>query len=89
MRLSELLRAKVRTESGERLGTLYDLRAELTGSSLRVIGLCAGRVALFERLGVGSPESVGKTRTDDVVPWSAVVRANRNEIVVRDGTKLN
>jgi sporulation protein YlmC with PRC-barrel domain len=87
MRLSDLLNVKVRTESGERLGRLHDLRAELTSRSLKVNGLCVGTWGLLERLGVGSPESGARIHTHDVIPWSAVVHATRRGIVVRDGTK--
>jgi sporulation protein YlmC with PRC-barrel domain len=87
MRLSDLLGAEIRTESGERLGRLRDLRAGLTSRSLKVNGLCVGGWGLLERLGVGSPESGGRMHTHDFIPWSAVVSANRRSIVVRDGTK--
>jgi sporulation protein YlmC with PRC-barrel domain len=87
MRLSDLLNVKVRTESGVKLGRAHDFRAELTSRSLKVTGICVGTWGLLERLGVGAPESSGRTHTHDVVPWSAVVRATKNEIVVRDGTK--
>lgn len=87
MRLSDLLNVDVRTESGERLGRVHDLRAELTPRTLKVNGLVVGGLGLLERLGVGAPESGAGIRTRDVVPWSAVVRADRRGIVVRDGTK--
>ena len=87
MRLSDLLDLKVRTESGESLGKAHDVRAELTSRSLSLTGICVGRLGLLERLGVGSPESGARIHTHDVVPWSAVVRADRRGIVVRDGTK--
>jgi sporulation protein YlmC with PRC-barrel domain len=87
MRVSDLLNVEVRTESGERLGRVHDLRAELTPRTLTVNGLVVGGLGLLERLGVGAPESGDPIRTHDVVPWSAVVRADRRGIVVRDGTK--
>ena len=88
MRLSELLRVDVRTESGEQLGRVHDARGELRPRTLRVTGLVVGRRALFERLGLGAPESTARIRTHAVVPWSAVVRADRGGIVVRDGTRV-
>jgi sporulation protein YlmC with PRC-barrel domain len=87
MRLSDLLGLDVRTESGDALGSVHDVRAELTSSSLRVTGLVVGGAGLLERLGIGAPESAARVRTHDVVPWSAVVRADRRGILVRDGTK--
>ncbi len=86
MRLSELLSLDVRTESGDRLGRVHDLRAELSSRSLVVTGLVVGGLGVLERLGVGAPESGARLRTRDVVPWSSVVRADRRGIVVRDGT---
>ena len=87
MRLSDLLSVKIRTESGERHGRVHDLRAELTSRSLKVTGLCVGKLGLLERLGVGSPESGARVHTHDVVSWSAVIRADRRGVVVRDGTE--
>ena len=87
MKLSELLGASVHTESGDRLGHVHDVRGELTASSLRITGLVVGSVGLLERLGLGAPESQDRIRSRDVVPWSAVVRADRRGVVVRDGTE--
>jgi sporulation protein YlmC with PRC-barrel domain len=89
MRVSELLRLDVRTESGEKLGRVRDLRAELTTRSLKVTGLVVGHLGLLERLGIGAPESRDRIRTRDLIAWSAVVRADRREIVVRDGTRVH
>jgi sporulation protein YlmC with PRC-barrel domain len=86
MRLSEILGLVVRTESGEELGRVHDVRAQLTSRSLKVTGLVVGGLGLLERLGLGAPETSGRIRTHDVVSWSAVVRADRRGIVVRDGT---
>jgi sporulation protein YlmC with PRC-barrel domain len=87
MRLSELLGLEVRTESGHKLGRVHDVRADLGARSLRVTGFVVGGLGLLERLGIGSPRSRHRIRVDDVVPWSAVVRADRRGIVVKDGTR--
>ncbi len=87
MRFSDLLNVKVTTESGELLGRVHDARGELTSRSLKITGLVVGGLGLLERLGLGSPESRGGLGRHDVVPWSAVVRATRSGIVVRDGAK--
>lgn len=84
MRLSQLLGTPVRTESGESLGRVHDVRAELTSRTLTVTGLVVGGLGLLERLGVGAPRSGARVRGRDVVPWSAVVRADRRGVVVRD-----
>jgi sporulation protein YlmC with PRC-barrel domain len=86
MRLSEMLGLVVRTESGEELGRVHDVRAQLKSRSLKVTGLVVGGLGLLERLGLGAPETSGRIRTHDVVSWNAVVRADRRGIVVRDGT---
>jgi sporulation protein YlmC with PRC-barrel domain len=85
MRLSDLLGVPVRTESGESLGRVHDVRAELGARSLRVTGLVVGGLGVLERLGLGAPRTPLRVRTSDVVPWSAVVRADRRGVVVRSG----
>jgi sporulation protein YlmC with PRC-barrel domain len=87
VRLSDVLGLDVRTESGDELGRVHDVRGELTSRSLKVTGLVVGGFGLLERLGVGAPGSRARIRTHDVVPWSAVVRADRRGVVVRDGTE--
>ena len=88
MRLAELLGLEVRTESGDSLGHVYDVRGELGPRSLNVVGLVVGRRGLLERLGIGAPRRHERLRTHDAVPWSAVVRADRRGVVVRDGTSV-
>jgi sporulation protein YlmC with PRC-barrel domain len=83
-RVSDLIGTEVRTASGRRLGRVYDLRGELTSRSLRITGLAVGGLALLERLGIGAPESTERIRTRDILPWSAVIRADRRGVVVRD-----
>ena len=88
MNVSDLLGLGVKTQSGESLGHVHDVRGELGARSLRVTGLVVGRLGLLERVGIGAPESGQRVRGHDVVPWSAVVRADRRGVVVRDGTRL-
>jgi sporulation protein YlmC with PRC-barrel domain len=78
---------RVATESGDRLGRVHDVRAELTPRTLKVTGLVVGRVGFLERFGLGAPGSGSRLRANDVVPWSAVIRADRRGVVVRNGTK--
>jgi sporulation protein YlmC with PRC-barrel domain len=90
MRLSELLRRKVRTESGRELGHVHDVRAEQRGDRLLITGVIVGRHALLEHFGIGlSPGRPGpKLRTSaNVVPWSAVVRLAPDALIVRDDTE--
>ena len=87
MKLTDLLGTTVVTESGQRLGRVHDVRAELTPRTLKVTGLVVGEAGPLERLGLGAPRSTARVRAHDVVPWSAVVRADRRGVVVRDGTE--
>ena len=87
MRFSDLLGTEVTTESGETLGKVHDLRAELTLRTLKISGLVVGQAGLLERLGIGAPASDAAIRTRDVLPWSAVVRADSRRIVVRDDAR--
>jgi sporulation protein YlmC with PRC-barrel domain len=87
VRLSDLLGLDVRTEAGDDLGHVRDVRGELSSRSLKITGLVVGGTGLLERLGLGAPESQSRIRVHDVVPWSAVVRADRGGVVVRDGTQ--
>jgi sporulation protein YlmC with PRC-barrel domain len=84
MRLSDVLGLSVRTESGERLGRVHDVRAELSSRSLRVTGLVVGGLGILERLGLGAPSSALRIRSDDVLEWSRVVRVDRRGVVVKD-----
>jgi sporulation protein YlmC with PRC-barrel domain len=82
--LCELLGLSVRTESGARLGRVWDVRAELSSRSLRITGLIVGRLGLLERLGLGAPGESLPLRSKDVVAWDDVVRLDRRGVVVRD-----
>jgi sporulation protein YlmC with PRC-barrel domain len=84
MRLSDVLGLSVHTESGERVGRVHDVRAELTSRSLKVTGLVVGGMGTLERLGLGAPGSALRIRSDDVLEWSRVVRLDRRGVVVKD-----
>ena len=84
--LSSIHKSKVVTEGGRKIGRCYDIRAELTQSRLRITGLVIGHRGRLEHFGVrgqagATPERV---RDSDVIPWGAVVRFERDTIVVRD-----
>jgi len=81
--VSDLLGSRVRTEDGESLGRVHDVRAELGPRSLKITGLVVGRWGVLERLGLGAPGSGVRIRSRDVVPWKDVVRADRRGVVVR------
>jgi sporulation protein YlmC with PRC-barrel domain len=84
--LSSIHRRKVVTEDGRKLGRCFDVRAELTQSSLRITGLVVGRYGRLEHFGVRGQAGASseRVRDSDVIPWDAVVRFERGIIVVRD-----
>jgi sporulation protein YlmC with PRC-barrel domain len=75
---SSFLRREVVTQSGDKVGRCRDLQGELGASSLKVTGLCVGRYAWLEHLGIGI------RRPSTFVPWDAVVELRGDTIVVRD-----
>jgi sporulation protein YlmC with PRC-barrel domain len=85
VRFSDLHGVRVRTESGKDLGRVHDLRAELTPKTVKVTGLVVGKAGLLERLGIGAPTSAARIRTQDVIAWRDVVRADRRGVIVREG----
>ena len=76
--LSSILRRKVVTESGQSLGRCHDLRGELTGTKLRITGLCVGQGGWLEHLGIHNHDA------HQTIPWSAVIRIEGKQIVVRN-----
>jgi sporulation protein YlmC with PRC-barrel domain len=87
MRLSELLNRKIVSESCQQLGRVHDVRGEIVGGHLRVTGLCAGKLGILERYGVGTHGSGGprqaKVHGHPIIPWERVVRVG-SDVVVRD-----
>lgn len=84
MRLTELLGAHVRTESGERLGTVHEVRAELGERHATLIGIVLGVAGVRERLGLVGRRRRTRSRGRTFVPWSEILRVRRGEVVVRD-----
>ena len=70
------------TESGRKLGKCRDLRASVGGGRPSVDAIVVGRLGWLEHLGIVH------VRRSDAVPWTAVVKMERDRIVVRDGTEL-
>jgi sporulation protein YlmC with PRC-barrel domain len=95
MRLSDLLGLSVVTESGEKLGHVYDVRvqrderssADRAGQKWQVKGIVVGRRGLVERLGLAASDA-RPLLNEDVVPWSAILRIGEQAVTARDGTKL-
>jgi sporulation protein YlmC with PRC-barrel domain len=76
--LTSLIGREVATEDGRALGSVHDLRGELTSSSLHVTALVVGRRGWLEHLGIRARAK------KDAIPWEAVTRIKGDLIVVRD-----
>jgi sporulation protein YlmC with PRC-barrel domain len=82
IRASDLIGCVVRTEGGERLGRVHDLRAhEVSDGEWALMGLVVGGAGLRARFGAGGDEAV---RRGNVVPWEAISRLEEGLVVVRD-----
>jgi sporulation protein YlmC with PRC-barrel domain len=96
MRLGELLASKVVTESGKKLGHVFDVRvsrgsgssAKGAGGSWRIDGLLVGSRGVLERFGFTRNELAGPRHAHDAIPWSAVVKVKDGLVTVREGTEL-
>jgi sporulation protein YlmC with PRC-barrel domain len=87
MRLGELNRHHVETESGRKLGRVHDVRAEQRGTRLVLIGLCVGPSGFAEHFGL--PFGLARRRRSSrlgaaPIPWSDIVRVAGERIIVRD-----
>jgi sporulation protein YlmC with PRC-barrel domain len=87
MRLSELLKREVVTESGLSHGKVHDIRGELGSGRLRVTGLACGSMGFLERYGVGTGGTGGpshaKVHGHPAIPWTRVLRVGA-KLVIRD-----
>jgi sporulation protein YlmC with PRC-barrel domain len=83
IRASDLIGCDVRTESGEKLGRVHDLRAHESGGEWLLMGIVVGRGGMVARLVTGAtgddPVLEGR-----VLPWEAVTRLEEGEITVSD-----
>ncbi|MEA2141082.1 MAG: PRC-barrel domain [Solirubrobacteraceae bacterium] len=83
IRASDLIGCELRTESGERLGHVHDLRAERADDHWRLSGLVLGRRGISARLlGTGPDPLI----SGGVIAWEAVSRLELGCIIVRNGT---
>ncbi|HEX5852299.1 MAG TPA: PRC-barrel domain-containing protein [Solirubrobacteraceae bacterium] len=83
IRASDLIGCVLRTEAGERLGRVHDLRAEATGEGWKLVGLVVGRGGMAARLIGSDPEPLVR---GDTIPWQAVTGLKDGLVIVRDGT---
>jgi sporulation protein YlmC with PRC-barrel domain len=81
IRASDLIGCQVRTESGQKLGKVHDLRAQADRDGWALTGLILGRDGLIARLVGGDGPAV---YDGDVIAWEAVVRLEDGHIIVRE-----
>jgi sporulation protein YlmC with PRC-barrel domain len=82
IRASDLIGAVVRTEGGEKLGRVHDLRAHRSGDGWLLMGIVVGKKGLLVRLRGGEPDAA--VRPGNVIPWEAITRLEDGLVVVRD-----
>jgi sporulation protein YlmC with PRC-barrel domain len=82
IRASDLIGCAVQSRSGERLGSVHDLRARLSGAGWELEGLLVGRRGMLARLR-GSSGAEALVR-GEVIPWHAVTSLEDGVITVRD-----
>jgi sporulation protein YlmC with PRC-barrel domain len=83
IRASDLIGCELRTQSGQKLGRVHELRANATGDGWELAGLIAGPRGLSDRFrGGGGPDD--PSRGGDVIPWESVVALEDGLVIVRD-----
>jgi sporulation protein YlmC with PRC-barrel domain len=84
IRASDLIGCELRTESGQHLGRVHDLRAERAGDDWRLSALVLGRRGISARLVGTGPDPL---ISGEVIAWEAVTRLEVGRIIVRDGAR--
>jgi hypothetical protein len=92
MRLSDIVGARVFTESGRKLGRVHEVRVtrrspgsdDHTQLGWLVAGVVVGKRGLLERLGVRGAKRGDPTIGSDVLPWDDIVSIEDGRAVVRD-----
>jgi sporulation protein YlmC with PRC-barrel domain len=88
MRATDLLGSELATESGESLGRVFDLRARRDdGDRWQITGLVVGRRGLAERFGIAHSKRAEPMLAGDCYQWEALIRVERGQLIVRDGTR--
>jgi sporulation protein YlmC with PRC-barrel domain len=81
IRASDLIGCVVLTESGQRLGSVHDLRASATGDGWQLDGLLIGRYGMIARLTGSGPDPIVH---GNVIPWEAITALDEGLVRVRD-----
>jgi sporulation protein YlmC with PRC-barrel domain len=83
IRASDLIGCVLQSESGERLGRVHDLRAEVVDDGWKLVGLVVGRGGMAARLIGSGPEPLVR---GEMIPWQAVTGLEDGLVIVRDET---
>ncbi len=81
IRASDLIACIVRTESGERIGRVHDLRASEIDSGWQLDGLIVGRGGILTRMTGTGPAPLVR---GDEIPWNAITAISDGLIRIRD-----
>jgi sporulation protein YlmC with PRC-barrel domain len=87
IRASDLTGCVVRTESGEKVGRVHDLRLqEGRGETWHLHGIVVGRSGMFKRLGIRGARDSAPLIGGGLVAWEAITRIEEGVITIRDGS---
>jgi sporulation protein YlmC with PRC-barrel domain len=81
IRASDLIGCAVRTESGEDLGRVHDLRARSIEGGWQLEGLVVGRGGMIARMTGSSADALVR---GDLVPWNQITRLEEGLVSVRN-----
>jgi hypothetical protein len=81
IRASDLIGCVVRTEAGERIGRVHDLRASAVDGGWQLDGLIVGRYGMLARMTGSGPEPLVR---GDVIPWNAITSLQDGLVRIRD-----
>jgi sporulation protein YlmC with PRC-barrel domain len=81
IRASDLIGCVVRTESGERIGRVHDLRASAIDDGWQLDGLIVGRGGMLARMTGSEPDALVR---GDMIPWNVVTALEPGLVRVRD-----
>jgi sporulation protein YlmC with PRC-barrel domain len=82
IRASDLIGCVVRTESGERVGRVHDLRARAIDGGWQLDGLIVGRGGMLARMTGSGPDPLVR---GDVIPWNAITALGSGVVRIRVG----
>jgi sporulation protein YlmC with PRC-barrel domain len=83
IRASDLIGCVVRTESGERIGRVHDLRARAIVGGWQLDGLIVGRGGMLTRMIGSGPDPLVR---GEVIPWNTITAVDNGLVTIRDSS---